>query len=305
MTPKMFFWKVRARIATMFARLLPDDVYLKWIFPARVGYPLDLKTPKTFNEKLQWLKLHDRKPEYTKMVDKVEAKKYVASIIGDEYIIPTIAVYDSVEDIDFDALPQQFVLKCSHDSGGIVICRDKNKLDKKAAIAKLRKGLKQNFYWQNREWPYKNVKPRIIAEQYMEDTWKPNASLVDYKFYCFGGEPTYCQVIQDRDTTETIDFFDMDWQHQDFVGLNPAAGPAAGPAALCPQKPKNFDVMKKIAGDLSKEKPFSRIDLYEINDHTFFGEITFFPLSGFGVFSPEQYNEILGKLITMTGTGGG
>ena len=260
-----------------------------------MGYWMDWNNPKTFCEKIQWLKIYDRHPEYTNMVDKVAAKEYVSGIIGKEYIIPTLAVYDSAEEIDFDKLPNQFVLKCTHDSGGIVVCRDKSKLDYEATRRKLRRGLKRTYVIQNREYPYKNVPRRIIAEQYLENTLSPTSALVDYKFYCFDGEPKYCQVIQDRDTHETIDFFDMEWRHQEFVGLNPAAGPAA----VCPQRPKSFDVMKRIAHDLSQDKPFSRIDLYDINGKPYFGEITFFPASGMGMFTPKDWDEKLGKLIEL------
>lgn len=277
----------------MFARILPDDVYLKWIFPARVGYLLDLKNPKTFNEKLQWLKLHDRKPEYTKMVDKIEAKEYVASIIGEEYIIPTIGVYNSVDEIDFDTLPKQFVLKCSHDSGGIVICRDKNKLDKKAAIEKLRKGLKQNFYWQNREWPYKNVKPRIIAEIYMED--ESGCQLKDYKFFCFDGKPLFLFVATDRgkkDVETKFDFFDMEWNHLPFTNGHPNSN-------ILPKKPQNFEKMKQLAAMLAKGKTEVRVDLYNVDGRIYFGELTFTHWSGLVPFEPCEWDLKFGQLISL------
>ncbi len=281
-------------------RLWPDRLFLRFKFYLTIGKRLDLNNPQTFSEKLQWLKLNNRKPIYTTMVDKYEAKKYVAGIIGEEHIINTIAVYERAEDINFDALPNQFVLKCTHDSGGIVICRDKSKLDRREAVKKLRRGLKQNFYWRTREWPYKNVKPRIIAEEYIEPS--PNVSdLPDYKWYCFNGEPQFCQVIQNRTTKETIDFFDTEWNHQEFVGLNPTAGPAAGTAAVVPKRPFNLDTQIKIARELSNKMSFSRIDLYEAGGNTFFGEITLFPLSGFGSFYPDKYNTILGQMITLPG----
>ena len=266
-----------------------------------MNYPLNLDNPQTFNEKLQWLKLYNRKPEYTMMVDKYAVKDYVASIIGSEYIIPTLGVWEKFDEIDFDKLPNQFVLKCTHDSGRVVICKDKSKFDYNFARKRINKGMRTNYYLLGREWPYKDVKRRIIAEKFMEEDLSPQKMLVDYKFFCFDGEPRYCQVIQDRDTKETIDFFDMKWNHQEFVGLNPAAGPAA----QCPVKPCNFGDMKRIAKALSKDVPFSRIDLYEIQNKVYFGEITLYPADGFGVFSPEKYEEILGEMIRLKGNGGG
>ena len=169
-----------------FLKCISDEKYLKLTFKDKMGYPLNLKEPKTFCEKLQWLKLYNRKPEYSDMVDKYEAKKYVAERIGDEYIIPTLGVWDKFEDIDFDNLPNQFVLKCTHDSGGLAICRDKSNFDKEYARKKIKKCLKHNYYWSSREWPYKNIKPRIIAEKYMEDS--VTKELRDYKFFCFNGK---------------------------------------------------------------------------------------------------------------------
>ena len=278
------------------AQLLPDTLFIKLKFRATMGYWPNLKNPKTFSEKLQWLKLYDRKPEYTQMVDKAEAKKWVAARIGDKYIIPTIGIWDTVDEIDWEKLPNQFVMKCTHDSGGIVICKDKKTLDIENAKQVLKHFQRRKYFYQNREWPYKNVKPRIIAEKYIEPKTKTK-DLPDYKWYCFNGEPRFCQVIQDRSNNETIDFFDTSWNHQEFCGLNPAAVPAK----TVPQKPLNLESQIKIARELSKEKPFSRIDLYDIGDSTFFGEITFYPASGFGAFKPEQYNKILGKMISLPG----
>ena len=166
-----------------FFKFMSDEAYLKFMYKLKMKRKLNLSDPQTFNEKLQWLKIYDRKPEYTTMVDKYEAKKYVADIIGEEYIIPTLGVWDRFEDIDFDELPDQFVLKCTHDSGGLVICRDKSKLDLKAAKKKINKSLKRNYYWIGREWPYKNVRPRIIAEKFMTDPTSDD--LQDYKFFFF------------------------------------------------------------------------------------------------------------------------
>lgn len=280
--------------------LWPDKLYLKMIFFLKMGKSLNLKNPKTYSEKLQWLKLYDRKPEYTMMVDKYAVKGYVARKVGDEFIIPTLGVWDKVEDIEWDKLPSQFVLKCTHDSGGLVICKDKSKLDKEAAIKKLKKGLKSDYFKLWREWPYKNVPKRIIAEQYIDPS--PNVNdLPDYKWYCFGGEPKYCQVIQDRSTNETIDFYDTEWRHQDFVGLNPVNGPIFAFSDNRPARPVHLETHLRIARELSKDIPFSRIDLYETGENTYFGEITFYPMSGMGIFEPDQYNELLGQMIKLPG----
>ena len=184
------------RILVRVAPIIPDRLYLKWLFRLKMGKKLDLDNPRTFSEKLQWLKLYNRKPEYTQMVDKYEAKRYVAGIIGEEYIIPTLGVWDRVEDINFDQLPNQFVLKCTHDSGGIVICSDKSKLDINAAKKKLKRSLTRDFYAQNREWPYKNVKRRIIGEEYMVD--ESGYELKDYKWFCYNGEPKALFIATDR-----------------------------------------------------------------------------------------------------------
>ena len=274
-----------------FARLFPDGLFLKLLFPLRTGYKLNLKAPQTFNEKLQWLKLYDRNPEYSKMVDKVEAKKYVADIIGDDHIIPTLAVYDKVEDIDFDTLPDRFVLKCTHDSGGIVICKDKATLDKQAAIEKLRRGLEQNYFYQNREWPYKNVKPRIIAEVYMDG----GEELLDYKFMCYNGVCKNLFVCTGRAKHDLrVDFFDTKWQHLPFYRKYPNADYEI-------PKPENLDEMILCANDIASKVrcPFVRIDLYSINGKIYFGEITFFPGSGMEFFEPIEWDYTLGSYINL------
>ncbi len=280
-----------------FGQWLPDKVYLKLIFWLKMGRRLNLVNPQTFSEKLQWLKLYNRDSKYTTMVDKYAVKDYVARIIGDEYIIPTLGVWDKPENIDWDRLPDQFVLKTTHGGGntGVVICRDKGSFDKKKAVDKLNKSLKQDIYRTLREWPYKNVPRRIIAEKYIEPDFKTR-DLPDYKFFCFGGEPKYCQVISGRDTEMCIDFFDYDWNHQKFQ--TPQKYPFAKET---PAKPVHFEVMWKAAQKLAQGKPFSRIDFYSTGDSVFFGEITFFPTSGMGGFKPDQYDELLGSMISLPG----
>lgn len=278
-----------------FSFLFPDKQYLQMMYWLHLGRKLNLKNPKTFNEKLQWLKLYNHKPEYTIMVDKVKAKEYVAKLIGEEHIIPTLGVWDDPDDIDFDALPDQFVLKCNHNSGtGMCICRDKSKLDIEKVKAELRKGLKENYYMRWREWPYKNVPRKILAEKFMVD--ESGTELKDYKIFCFNGEPRYCQVISDRNTDEKIDFYDMHWKRLvGLVGLNDKVHNSEY-AIPCPE---SFEDMKQMASLLAKSIPFSRIDFYEINHQAYFGEITFFPATGFGNFNPREWNVKMGDMITF------
>lgn len=273
---------------------ISDETYLKIIYRIKRGERLNLENPQTFQEKLQWIKLYDRKPEYTQMVDKYEAKKYVADIIGEEHIIPTLGVWDRFDDIDFDSLPNQFVLKCTHDSGGLIICKDKSKLDIDKARKKVNRCLNHSFYWGMREWPYKDVKPRIIAEKYMSDEKNSvNGDLNDYKFYCFNGEVKYCEVITGRNTKKQIDFFDLEWNHMPFT----FAGRDFADNQV--QKPTCLSEMIEIVGKLCKDKPYSRIDLYVVDGKAYFGEITFFPASGFKGFSPTEWNQKLGDMIKL------
>lgn len=278
-----------------FSFLFSDKQYLQMMYWLHLGRKLNLKNPKTFNEKLQWLKLYNHKPEYTIMVDKVKAKEYVAKLIGEEHIIPTLGVWDDPDDIDFDALPDQFVLKCNHNSGtGMCICRDKSKLDIEKVKAELRKGLKENYFMRWREWPYKNVPRKILAEKFMVD--ESGTELKDYKIFCFNGEPRYCQVISDRNTDEKIDFYDMHWKRLvGLVGLNDKVHNSEY-AIPCPE---SFENMKQMASLLAKSIPFSRIDFYEINHQAYFGEITFFPATGFGNFYPREWNVKMGDMITL------
>lgn len=279
-----------------FLKFVSDERYLKALFRDKMGYPLNLNNPKTFNEKMQWLKIHDRKNEYTTMVDKYAAKKYVSDIIGEEYVIPTIGVWDSFEDINFECLPDQFVLKCTHDSGGLVVCRDKSKFDKKISRKIINASLKQNFYWGCREWPYKNVPPRILAEKYMEDE-NEALGLTDYKFFCFNGVPRMLYVsqgLEDHDTA-SISFFDMNGERMPFGRSD--YKPIQDNFTL----PNNFEEMTDIASKLANAigSPFVRIDLYSINERIFFSEITFTPCSGMLPFQPSEWDSKLGEWIDL------
>lgn len=274
-------------------RCIPDKLFLQIMYRRNFHKKLNLKNPQTFNEKLQWLKLYDRNPEYTKMVDKYEVKKYVAEKIGEEYIIPTLGVWDKFEDIDFDSLPEQFVLKTTHDSGGVVICKDKNHFNYIEAKQKITNSLKQNFYYHGREWPYKNVKPRIIAEKYMEDS--VTKELRDYKFFTFNGIVKALFVASDRQNPneETkFDFFDADYNHFDFTNGHPNA-------TIPPERPEKFEEMKYLSEKLSKNIPHLRCDFYEIDGKVYFGELTFFHWSGLTPFSPEIWDKTFGDWIKL------
>jgi len=272
---------------------MDDEKYLKRLYRFEMGKNLCLESPETFNEKLQWLKLYDRKPEYTTMVDKHEVKKYIEKLIGGKYIIPTLGIWDRFEDIDFDALPNQFVLKCTHDSGGLAICKDKKTFDKEAAKERIDKSLKRNYYYSGREWPYKNVRPRIIAEKYMED--EETKELRDYKFFCFNGVPKIMFVATERQKQgeETkFDFFDMDYNHLDFRNGHPNA-------TVWPAKPTRFDEMKTLAEKLSRGIPHLRVDFYEVNGKVYFGELTLSHWSGMVPFEPEEWDYRLGEWIKL------
>lgn len=279
--------------------LLSDRKYIEYFWELRMGTPLDLDHPRSFNEKLQWLKLNDRKPEYTKMADKAAVKDYVAGIIGPEHIIPTIGVYDKVSDIPWDKLPDQFVLKCSHDSGSVAVCRDKSVFDREKTCRQLKKNLRTNHFYRCREWCYKGIKPRILCEKYMSDGTQANG-LVDYKFFCFNGKPEFLYVSQGLEdhSTARISFADMDGnrlqaERSDYRGFE-------GGIPI----PSHFDEMKVIAGTLANSvgNRFVRVDLYEINGIIYFSELTFYPNGGMIPFAPDKdtdWDLHFGKLIEL------
>lgn len=269
-----------------------DKNYLRLKYLLLMKRKINIEKPITYNEKLQWLKLYDRKPEYTKMVDKYEVKDYVAKQIGEKYIIPTIGVWDKFEDIDFAKLPNKFVLKCTHDSGGIFICKDKSEFDIAKAKKKIKKSLKRNYYYSGREWPYKNVKPRIIIEEYMYNGNEPD--LFDYKFMCFNGKVMCSFVCSERylESGLKITFFDRDWKRMPFQRKY-------NNSDIEIEKPKNYDLMIELAEKLSKNIPFVRVDFYEIDGNVYFGELTFFPGGGFEPFYPEEWDIKLGNMLEL------
>ena len=273
---------------------LSDEEFLKKYYRAVFHRELNLDNPETFNEKLQWLKLYNRKPEYTIMVDKYKVRQYVADTIGEQYLIPLLGVWDDPENIDFDALPEQFVLKCNHNSGlGMCICKDKSKLDIQKVKDELKKGLKQNYYLTRREWPYKDVPRKIIAEKYMTDGL--SEELNDYKLMCFNGKVKATFVCSNRFSEEglNITFYDTDWSRMPFERFT---HPVSKTEIV---KSKTYDEMVALAERLARDIPFVRIDFYEIKDRPYFGELTFFPASGFEKFNPDSWDKTLGEWIKL------
>lgn len=267
-----------------------DALYLKLEYYFQMGRKLNLKTPQSYNEKLQWLKIHNRRFEYTKLVDKFAVKEYVAEILGKEYVFPTIGVWNNFDDIDFDALPNQFVLKCTHDSGGLIICKDKLKLDKKKSKKYITRCLRKNYFYGTREYPYKNVPPRIIAEPLMVD--ESGTELKDYKFFCFNGKVRMMFVATDRPLNTKFDFYDEKFNHLPFLQGHPNADKLI-------MRPEGFDQMIKLAEKLSEGMPHVRVDLYSINGKIYFGEMTFFHYSGFVPFYPEKWDYIIGDWLRL------
>lgn len=273
---------------------MDDKKYLKRQFKEHMGYEMDFSNPRTFDEKLNWLKLYDRNPLYTKMVDKYEAKLIVAEKLGDKYIIPTLGIYDSFDEIDFTSLPNQFVIKCTHDSGGVFIVKDKNNMDVNTLRKTIEKLLSKNFFYFHREWPYKNVNPRIIIEKYMEDD--NTKELRDYKFYCFNGNVKAMLLASNRQKgNEELRF---DYYDKNFVKLNMTN--YWHPNAIEESnKPKSFNEMIKFASELSVGFPHVRIDFYEVNGQVFFGEFTFYDQAGYLKINPKLWEIEWGDLIDL------
>ena len=277
------------------ARIIPDKLFLSVKFRMMMGYWMDFNNPKTYNEKIQWLKLNYRHPGLTRMVDKVDAKIYVTEVLGtNDNIIPTIAVYNSLNEIEWDKLPEQFVIKCTQGSGDFLICRDRALFDISSAKAMLGKYFKRNYYWASREWPYKNIKPRIIVEKYMED--ESGYELKDYKWFCFHGEPKLLFIATDRNNLheETkFDFYDSEFNHLDVRNGHPNSSKKL-------IKPQGFEEMKRLAAKLSEGHPHLRVDFYDINGKVYFGELTFFHWGGFVAFDPKIWDERLGDMIDLS-----
>ena len=281
-----------------FFNWLDDESYIRLSYRLKIGKKINLDQPSSFNEKIQWLKLHDRKDEYSMMVDKYESKRFVASIIGHDYIVPTFGVWDRYEDVDFDSLPKQFVMKCTHDSGGLVICKDKSSFDYEEAQCKINASLRRNYYLYGREWPYKNVKPRIIVEQYLLNSDVGSEGLIDYKFFCFNGVPKFIYVSRglDNHSTASISFYDLTGKKMPFkrTDYNEMEGDEL-------VLPTCFGEMLEIATKLAIETtaPFIRVDLYAIAGKPLFSELTFAPCGGLLPFCPETADEEVGALLSL------
>ena len=273
---------------------MDDENYIRLDYFYRFGREIDLENPKTFNEKLQWLKLHDRKPLYTNLSDKLISKEIIKGVLGNKYIVPTLKIYDNAKDIVFEDLPKQFVLKCNHDSGSVIVCKDKDKLNKRKTIKALNKAMKTDYYLNSREWPYKNIERKIFAEQYMKS--EDGSSLIDYKFFCFNGEPKFLYVSQDMDnhSIARMAFFDLQGKKLPF-------GRSDYKPMETMKVPNNFEELKEIASHLAKfsQSKFVRIDLYTINGNIYFSEFTFFPCSGHLPFVPKEADYEIGKLLKI------
>ncbi|PWM77117.1 MAG: glycosyl transferase [Clostridium sp.] len=274
------------------SRLIPDRIYLQIVYFRHFKKFIDFDNPKTFNEKIQWLKLNYRKEEYTNLVDKYRVKQYITKLIGEEYVIPTLGVWKNVDDIDFKSLPEKFVLKCNNDSGGIVICKNKKDFDEVKAKSFLKERLKNNGYWYGREWPYKNVKPCIIAEKYMEDSISKD--LKDYKFFCFNGSMEFFDIDIDRFIEHRSNYYD---RNGNFLPFGKTYYPPDYTKKI--EMPKNLDKMIELAETISHNTVLSRIDFYEIDGQVYFGEITFYPGSGFSPFTDEKWDYKLGDMIDL------
>ena len=274
------------------SRLIPDRIYLQIVYFRHFKKFIDFDNPKTFNEKIQWLKLNYRNEEYTKLVDKYRVKQYITKLIGEEYVIPTLGVWNNVDDIDFKSLPEKFVLKCNNDSGGIVICKNKKDFDEVKAKSFLKERLKNNGYWYGREWPYKNVKPCIIAEKYMEDSISKD--LKDYKFFCFNGSMEFFDIDIDRFIEHRSNYYD---RNGNFLPFGKTYCPPDYTKKI--EMPKNLDKMIELAETISHNTVLSRIDFYEIDGQVYFGEITFYPGSGFSPFTDEKWDYKLGDMIDL------
>jgi len=273
-------------------RHIPDKIYIDMMFFYHMHRLVNWKNPQTFNEKLQWLKINDRKSVYPRMVDKILAKEYVASIVGESAIIPTIASWNYTDQIKPDDLPGKFVLKCSHDGQSAVICKDKDSFDWDSAKSKLDSHMRFNAYWYGREWPYKNLKPVIFAEEYIESE---QGELQDYKIHCFNGKARIILVCSNRFSNTGLceDFYDCDWNLLDLKRPNHPN------AKEYIERPAELNQMIRLAEELSKGIPFLRVDLYDVHGHVYFGECTFYPAAGFEPFADEQWDRVLGEWIEL------
>ena len=286
-----FRGNVEYYLSNCFSGVIGDRMYLKRFYKEMFGKRLNLFRPKSFNEKMQWLKLYDRNPLYSLLADKYSAKQYLSDMFGIEYVIPLITIWDKAEDIDFESLPKRFVLKCTHDSSGVIICRNKDELDINGAIEFLNKRLKKNYFWFRREYAYKNIVPRVLCEEYMENNGEDE--LNDYKVWCFNGKAEYIQLDFDRATLHRINLYDTLWQQIPVRIHRPSD------TYRDFDKPVFLNEMISIAEKVSNSFTFLRVDFFIINNRLFIGELTFYPEAGFTRFDPLEYNDILGKKLIL------
>lgn len=272
--------------------LLPDSIYLRIQYKKVLGAKLNLNNPQTLNEKIQWLKLYDRNPRYHQLIDKYEGKQYVASVVGQDHVFPTLGIYDSFDEIDFDQLPNQFVLKCVHDAASTIICKDKSTFDRQKSKTILELKQKCDYYhYEGKQWGYKGIKPRIICEPYMEDE---TGELKDYKIFCFNGRPEYVEVDFNRWVKHKLNPYDFDWNPLNFCDTSLNDYDANIP------RPKNLDQMREFAEKLSKGIPFVRVDFYSIKGHVYVGELTFYPGGGYIQFNPREVDLKYGKMLDLS-----
>lgn len=272
---------------------LPDPWVLKFEYRIKVGKKLNLRHPTTFNEKLQWLKLHNHQPQYTEMVDKIAVRKIIADKIGEEYLVPLLGVWESYDAIDFDSLPSQFVLKCAHDSGSVHIVRDKSKMDHDTLRKFYTFRLSRSPYVTTREWPYKNAGRNIIAEEMLKDN--KNDIINVYKIFNFNGEPRVFQVIMnDKQKNETVDYYNLEWNRLEIMQTYPNSETGVS-------KPEKLNEMITLAKKLSAGIPFVRVDFYEVGGRLYFSEYTFFTDSGYSRFQPEKWDHIMGEWLDISG----
>lgn len=274
------------------SKYIPDEKYLNILFRGYIGEKMDWDNPVTFNQKMQWLKMNDRRNIYTVMVDKIRVKEFISKQIGSKYVVQTYGTWDDFDEIDFNSLPNQFVLKTNHGCGGMVICKNKDELNIQEVKKKIQKSYGDNYFWYCREWPYKNVKRKVFAEEYMQNGNQNN--LVVYKIFNFSGKPELIQVIQDDKTKyETIDYFDTKWNLLDLRQNYPNSIHHLA-------KPETLEEMLELAGRLSQGIPFVRTDFYEVNGKVIFSEFTFFSDAGFAKFYPRKWDDELGALINLS-----
>lgn len=277
-------------IGDSFWKKIDDEHFLKFQYKAWMHQKLHLDPPITFNEKMQWLKLNDRKAIYSTLVDKYEVRKYIEDKIGGAFLVPLLGVWEKGEDIDFSKLPNKFVLKPTHTSGNVFICRDKSEIDETKIRDMISTWMARDYYWGNREWPYKNVRPRLIAEKMID------ANIMDYKFYCFNGEPKLLYLSQGLEdhSTASISFFDLELKRLPFGRSD------YKPFTNDVEKPVNYEEMLRIARELSQGFKFLRVDLYSVAGKTYFSELTFYPCAGYMPFEPKEYDKIIGELINIS-----